>query len=66
MDFSHINKQTSNSFHQQKNTIKKLMQGKTILCSHCNHPIKLYLPEDKQANGARCDKGCTNIALEFS
>jgi len=66
MDFSNLNKQSSKSFHKQKNLLKQLMKGQLVNCSHCKQAIKLYLPEDKVKPGARCAKGCTDIDLEFA
>lgn len=68
IDFSDINKISSKSFHEQRNTIKKVCLGKTVLCTNCNQPLKLLPPvkgnEDKKT-GVSCDKGCTYIELEF-
>jgi len=66
MDFSNLNKQSANSFHKQKNLLKKLMQGQLVNCPHCKQTIKLYLPEDNVKPGARCAKGCTDIDLDFA
>ncbi|MDP4982642.1 hypothetical protein [Pseudoalteromonas tunicata] len=64
-DFSQLNKSSAKSFNEQKATIKKLMQGREMKCPHCLKAIVLYLPEQSANPGARCAKGCTDIALDF-
>jgi len=68
LDFSAINKSSTLSFKAQRNLIKKLGQGQTVLCKHCLKPLKLTaltsaVSEDE--TGVRCAKGCTDIVLEF-
>jgi len=65
VDFSKLNKSSAKSFNEQKATIKKLMQGREIKCAQCQQAIVLYLPEQSANPGARCAKGCTDIALDF-
>ncbi|MCJ8299515.1 MAG: hypothetical protein MJK13_11360 [Pseudomonadales bacterium] len=68
-DFSSINNNSALSFKQQKNMIKKLGKGATVLCDSCGQPLKLVTPKkgDKQRKtGVSCAKGCTDIELEFS
>ncbi|MFT7681241.1 hypothetical protein [Moritella dasanensis] len=68
LDFSAINKSSSNSFHEQRNTIKKVCLGKTVLCPVCQQPLKLLPPKNKNdasKSGVSCVKGCTFIELEF-
>ena len=62
MDFSNLNKQSANSFHKQKNLLKKLMQGQLVNCPHCKQTIKLYLPEDNVK--ARNNKN-KNLTIRF-
>ncbi|MFT4928321.1 MAG: hypothetical protein ACI8WB_004440 [Phenylobacterium sp.] len=73
LDFSAINKSSAKSFHDQRNLIKNLGRGKTVLCPTCQQPLKLVVPGKKhhdktndKTNGVRCDKGCTDIELEFA
>jgi len=64
LDFSGINKKFANSFHQQRNQIKKVLRGDTVLCDQCNQPITLISSSKEQAfNG--CKKGCTAIEMEI-
>ncbi|PKH04717.1 hypothetical protein [Moritella sp. Urea-trap-13] len=68
IDFSAINKSSSNSFHEQRNTIKKVCLGKTVLCPVCQQALKLLPPKNKNdasKTGVSCAKGCTFIELEF-
>ena len=67
IDFSTINKTSSKSFHQQRNTIKQVCLGKTVLCPTCQQPLKLLPPVKNQHNktGVSCNKGCTFNELEF-
>ena len=66
MDFSALNKSSAKSFNDQKATIKKLMQGRAVACPICKQSIHLFLPHQSATPGARCDKGCTDIALDFA
>lgn len=68
LDFSKINKLTALSFKEQRQMIKKLGKGDTVLCQLCNKPLTLTSVtknKDTQNNGVRCQKGCTDISLEF-
>jgi len=68
LDFSAINKSSTLSFKAQRNLIKKLGQGQTILCEHCQKPLKLTAltsADSEHETGVRCVKGCTDIVLEF-
>lgn len=68
LDFSAINKTTAKSFNEQKNLIKRLFKGNTVLCETCKKPLKLVVPTDvKQTGkyGVFCKKGCTDIELEI-
>jgi len=46
--------------------IKKVMGGRVIQCDSCGTTIKLILPEQSETPGLYCDKGCTDIALDFT
>lgn len=63
--FSELKKNSAKSFNEQKALIKKVMSGRIIKCEQCGTPIKLVLPEDKGVTGLFCEKGCTDIALDF-
>ncbi|MBQ4834158.1 hypothetical protein J8L70_12965 [Pseudoalteromonas sp. MMG010] len=66
MDFSAINKQASNSFHRQRNILKKLAQGQEIQCDSCNKPLSLNLNNNDDNKGLiSCQAGCTHILLEL-
>ena len=68
MDFSVINDSTAKSFQQQKNLIKRVFKGQTVLCSVCNQALEMKLPiKDQQESvaGIRCKKGCTDIELDM-
>ncbi|WP_415231528.1 hypothetical protein [Psychromonas sp.] len=64
LDFSQINKNAANSFNEQRNVIKKIGKGGTVLCSTCRLPLKLSVSA-LNTSGLSCEKGCTNIALEL-
>ncbi|MEH6453622.1 MAG: hypothetical protein V7782_11350 [Psychromonas sp.] len=64
LDFSLINKTSANSFNEQRNTIKKIAKGDTVLCSSCKKPLKLSVSSEGKT-GLRCEKGCTDIDLEL-
>ncbi|WP_076410631.1 hypothetical protein [Shewanella sp. UCD-KL12] len=68
LDFSTINKTTAKSFNEQKNLIKRLFKGNTVLCETCKQPLNLVVPTDTAQTGKYgvfCKKGCTDIELEL-
>ncbi|WP_341502051.1 hypothetical protein [Gallaecimonas sp. GXIMD4217] len=66
MDFDRLNKLTARSFNDQKAIIKKVMQGKKVLCRKCGQPLRLVLPGGETRPGIRCARGCTDIELDFA
>ena len=62
MDFSGLNKATAKSFNQQKNVIKKVLAGQSVLCPSCKQ--SLSLTEQSGALIIKCQQGCTDIKLE--
>ncbi|WP_019612982.1 hypothetical protein [Psychromonas ossibalaenae] len=64
LDFSAVNKSASKSFNDQRNLIKKIGRGETVLCTVCGQPLKLSVSSEGQP-GVSCAKGCTSIALEL-
>lgn len=64
LDFSAINKSSAKSFNEQKNMIKKIGKGKTVLCTNCKQPLQLSVSSESE-NGIQCAKGCTLITLEI-
>ena len=56
-------KQSSQSFHQQRNFIKKVLAGKIGLCPQCQQPLKVHLTGSGESSIC-CVKKCTDIALE--
>ncbi|MEI6894792.1 MAG: hypothetical protein V5789_09195 [Colwellia sp.] len=64
--FSALQQASKNSFFAQKKLVKQVMLGKTVLCELCKQPLKLYTPEQGEPTGIRCNKGCTDILLDFS
>lgn len=64
LDFSIVNKETSDSFHKQKNLIKKVLAGKTVACATCQQNL-ILVPKNQEGHAyINCQKGCTNIELE--
>ncbi len=64
LDFSNINKKSADSFHQQRNQIKKVLRGDTVLCEQCNQPLALISSTKDQAL-IGCQKSCTAIDMEI-
>jgi hypothetical protein len=62
---SSLQQKSKNSFAQQRQLMKKVMAGKTVLCTICQQPLYLYTPEHNENTGIRCDKACTDIQLDF-
>ncbi|QLE86290.1 hypothetical protein FLM48_15140 [Shewanella sp. Scap07] len=68
LDFSAINSTTAKSFNAQKNLIKRLFKGNTVLCEICKQPLHLVVPTEKAQTGLYgvfCKKKCTDIHLEM-
>ncbi|MFT5707479.1 MAG: hypothetical protein ACI9ES_001774 [Oceanospirillaceae bacterium] len=68
IDFSVINKHTQLSFKAQRNMIKNIAKGATVLCQQCQKPLQLTTPikgKKVTKTGVCCAKGCTDIELEF-
>lgn len=68
--FEQLQKKSKNSFSNQRQLMKKVMAGKTILCTTCKQPLFLITPEHtarngNESSGIRCKKGCTEIQLDF-
>jgi len=68
--FADLQKKSKNSFANQKQLMKKVMAGKKILCTSCQQPLFLIppknnVPENFEHSGIRCEKGCTDIQLDF-
>lgn len=69
-EFSQLQKKSKNSFASQRLLIKNVMAGKTVLCVICQQPLLLIAPKctDTVSGdnlGIHCQKGCTNIQLDF-
>tara|TARA_B100000809_G_C15138378_1_gene531701 strand:- start:1981 stop:2184 length:204 start_codon:yes stop_codon:yes gene_type:complete len=62
IDFSSINKAAAKSFKQQRDVIKRLGKGDTLLCDSCKKPLTLSVSSHGEP-GVKCQKGCTNIEL---
>lgn len=72
---SALQKASKDSFARQRQMMKKVMAGQTVLCSQCQQPLFLFTPEQstqgkkssEQAKppGVRCKKGCTDLQLDF-
>jgi len=64
IDFSQINKTAADSFNQQRNVIKRIAKGQTVLCETCDKPLTLTVLSEGES-GVQCSKGCTQINLEL-
>jgi hypothetical protein len=68
--FAELQKRSKNSFASQRQLMKKVMAGETVLCSICQHPLYIITPEHcltskNEISGICCNKGCTDIQLDF-
>ncbi|MGL5391547.1 MAG: hypothetical protein ACRDA8_09290 [Shewanella sp.] len=66
--FSLLNQTTTSSFNEQKQLIKRVLQGKPVQCPTCGQALRVVLPEQasaQQAPGIYCAKGCTDIELDM-
>lgn len=64
LDFSALNKHSSNSFHQQRNQIKKVLRGDSVLCEQCKQPL-ILIASDKEQAQIGCEKQCTVINMDI-
>ncbi|MBL4900233.1 MAG: hypothetical protein JKX76_11445 [Colwellia sp.] len=68
--FAQLQKKSKNSFAKQRQLMKKVMAGQTVLCAICQQPLLLITPQHSATtsgkdSGIRCKKGCTDIQLDF-
>lgn len=68
--FSELQKKSKSSFANQRQLMKKVMAGQTVLCTTCKQPLFLITPKlgntaCDENSGIQCKKGCTDIQLEF-
>ena len=68
--YSKLQKKSKNSFASQRQLLKQVMAGKTVLCTICRQPLFLQTPKHtgnttNENSGIRCQKGCTDIQLDF-
>jgi len=63
--FNDIKNKSAKSFNEQKTLIKKVMSGRKVQCKKCGGNINLVLPQESDSPGLYCNKGCTNIILDF-
>lgn len=68
--FAELQKKSKNSFASQRQLMKKVMAGQTVLCATCQQPLFLLIPESNSSKksenlGIRCKQGCTDIQLDY-
>lgn len=68
--FAALQKKSKSSFANQRQLMKKVMAGQTVLCPACQQPLHIHTPEhgadaSTENSGIRCQKGCTDIQLDF-
>ena len=63
--FASLQKNSKQSFAKQKQIIKKVMAGQTVLCQKCQQPLNFITPEFDENPGVRCKKLCTDLKLDF-
>jgi hypothetical protein len=61
-----FNKITSDSFHQQKNFIKKVLSGRITQCPDCGQTLKINMSNTNEQSTIRCANLCTDIELDCS
>ena len=68
--FAELQKKSKNSFASQRQLLKKVMAGQTVLCTICKQPLSLITPKhngvaSNENLGICCKIGCTDIQLDF-
>lgn len=61
-----FNKLTSDSFHQQKHFIKKVLSGRITQCPQCHQNLTINMSDTSVQSTIRCAKKCTDIELDCS
>jgi len=64
INFSQKNKTAADSFKQQREVIKRIGKGETVVCEQCQLPLTLTVTNEGES-GVQCNKGCTQINLEL-
>ncbi|MDO6488062.1 hypothetical protein Q4506_04715 [Colwellia sp. 4_MG-2023] len=79
--FAALQKASKDSFAKQKQMMKKVMAGQTVICPECQQPLLLSTPKQAKSDkskqeklttdssiipGIRCKKGCTDLQLDFA
>jgi hypothetical protein len=64
--FKLFNKLTSDSFHQQKNFIKKVLSGRITQCPECHQNLTINMSNTDEQSTICCAKKCTDIELDCS
>ncbi len=64
--FSALQNSSQASFFAQQKLVKQVISGKTVLCCQCKKPLRLFTPAQTESTGIRCQKGCTDISLDFA
>lgn len=76
--FAALQKASKASFFQQKKLVQQVLAGQVKLCEQCKQPLSLngfaqqaHKAINANANeqpfsGIRCEKGCTDIQLDFA
>ena len=65
MDFSALTQRQSKRFNNQKAMVKKVLQGKSINCPHCEQLLNARVDEEKAEIEVSCKKLCTQLTLEL-
>lgn len=63
--FNRLKKQSSDSFHQQKKRMAKVMKGEKVSCEICKQNITMIPASNTTPLQLRCKKGCTDIELDL-
>ncbi|GAA5136722.1 hypothetical protein [Thalassotalea piscium] len=63
--FDELSKQKAKSFNQEKNYIKKALNGQTINCRVCQKQLQMQFINDKTQVKLQCKSSCTDILLDI-
>ena len=62
--FNTLNKQTSDSYHKQRNFIKKVLIGKISTCPICQQTLIVDVSNIGNLSRIHCRSKCTDIEFE--
>lgn len=61
-----FNSQASDSYHKQRNFIKKVLSGRITTCPNCQQVLSITMSQSDSPSIICCVNKCTDIELDCS